>query len=173
MFRKISRDRFPGFSKVRSLVDERIAVVHEVKIRADVGRGGIKSRRSDTGDRPQGWQPGNILRYICPICSAILGVPDLTVIRSCPDQTLLNFRRRDGEHNFAIKLAEVIADDSSGRNNVAGILRGQIGAGDRPVLTGVCRFENDLAALIDSVVVEGINGERRRPMAPVFYGVWR
>jgi hypothetical protein len=48
MFWKISAYRFPGFSKVIGLVDEGIPVVHQMKIDADVRRGGIKGRRSNS-----------------------------------------------------------------------------------------------------------------------------
>src|SRR2546429_2966076 len=45
VFRKISHDRLPGFAKVRGLIDEGIAIVHEVKIDADVRGGGIERDR--------------------------------------------------------------------------------------------------------------------------------
>ncbi len=56
---------------------------------------------------------------------------------------------------------------------MAGILRRQIRTGNRPALSGISRFEDDLAAVINSVVVERINCQRRCTMAPVLQNVWR
>src|SRR5205807_10246370 len=123
MFRKISRDRLPGFAKVRGLMDEGIAIVHEVKIDADVGGSRIKRRRGDAGDRPKRRQSGYAFRDVGPIGRAVLGVPDLAVIRSCPYQTLMIFGGRNGEDNFPVELTEVVAIDTSRGNDVAGILR--------------------------------------------------
>ena len=144
-----------------------------MKIDADVRGGGIERGRGNAGDRPKRRQPGYAFRDVGPIGRAVLGVPDLAVIRSCPYQTLLIFGGRNGEDNFPVELAEVVANDSSRGNDVAGILRRQIRTRDCPALTGVRGFEDNLATVIDGVVVEGIDSERRRPMAPVFYGVRR
>ena len=53
MLGQIAGDRLPGLAEVGGLVDQRIAVVHQVEIDADVGRAGIEVRRLDAGDRPQ------------------------------------------------------------------------------------------------------------------------
>src|SRR5690348_5330305 len=44
----------------------------------------------------------------------------------------------------------------------------EVGTGYRPTLAAVGSFEDDLAAVVDGVVVEGINGQRRSPVAAVF-----
>src|SRR5215472_17196069 len=90
-----------------------------------------------------------ILDALCdvgPVGAAVLRVPDEAVVRAGPDEALLNFRRRDGKDNFAIKLPEIVADDSAGGAEIFWVLRGKIRADDRPALSAIACFENDLAA---------------------------
>src|SRR5258708_3661431 len=122
VFREISSDRLPRFTEVARLVYKRITIVHEVKINADVRRGGIERRRRDASYRAPRRQPRKALRDVDPICRAVFRVPHLTIIRSCPDQSFLDLGGSNREDDFSIKLSEVISDDSSRRNNVARIL---------------------------------------------------
>ena len=57
-------------------------------------------------------------------------------------EALLNRRRRDREHDFAVELAEVVADDAAGRDDVRRILRREIRAELRPRLPLVRRLED-------------------------------
>src|SRR5580698_4629766 len=100
--------------------------------------------------------------------AGILGVPDFAVVGSGPDESFLNGGGSDGEHDLAIKLAQIIADDPAGRLNVFGILRGKVGADDAPALASVGGAENHLAAVIDGVVIEGVDGHGGGPVAAVF-----
>ena len=54
-----------------------------------------------------------------PMRAAVLRVPDLSVVGAGPDQILSERRRRDREDHFAIKLAQIVADDPAGRNDYA------------------------------------------------------
>src|SRR5580704_3634174 len=122
MLRKISHDRLPGFAEVGGLVDERIAIADQVKIDAYIGATGIKDGGRDAGDRSEWRQSGNAFGHIRPSRRAVFGVPDLAIVGSRPDQTLLDFRGSNGEDHFSVKLTEVVADNSAGGNDVARIL---------------------------------------------------
>src|SRR2546430_9967657 len=48
---------------------------------------------------------------------SIASVPDLSVVGAGPDQSALDLRRRDREHDLAVELAEVVGDRKSTRLN--------------------------------------------------------
>jgi len=50
MFRQIAADLFPGFAKICRLINERVSVIHHVKIDGDISSAGIKIRRSNAAD---------------------------------------------------------------------------------------------------------------------------
>ena len=76
-------------------------------------------------------------------------------------------RRRDREHHLAVELPEVVADDAARRAR-CGAGRASRGRADhRPALPAVRRLEDHLAAVVDGVVIERIDRERRRPVAAV------
>src|SRR6185437_6630690 len=134
---------------------------------ADVRRAGIEVRRLDAGDRAPCGHAGHVLTHIGPVTAAIAGIPNLAVVGAGPDQALLNLRRGNGEDHLAIELAAVIADQAARGDDAARIVRGKIRADDATCLARVGRLEDYLAAVIDGVVIEGINGERGGPMAAV------
>src|ERR1700723_279245 len=144
-----------------------------MKIDGDIGSAGIKRRRSNAGYRSPGRQSGNIRGDVRPVRRTVLRVPQLTVVRARPDQSFLYFGGSNGENNFSVKLSQVIADDSARRNDAAGVLRREIRTGHRPTLAAIRRLENDLAAVVDDVVVERINGQRRSPVTSIFNIGWR
>ena len=63
----------------------------------------------------------HVLRQIDPLLAAVARDPDLAVVRAGPDDALLRARRRDGRHDGAVELAEVVADDAAGEADAAGI----------------------------------------------------
>ncbi len=65
------------------------------------------------------------------------------------------------------ELPEVVADDAAGRHDVRGILRREIRADHLPALAAVGGLEDDVAAVVDVVVIERIDRQRRRPVAAV------
>src|SRR5258708_3031777 len=103
--------------------------------------------------------------------AAILRVPDLAVIGAGPDQALLDAGRSNGENHFPVKLSEIVPDDSSRRNDAAGILRREFRADYAPTDAAVGGPENHLASVVHGVVVERIKRQRRGPMAAVLRGV--
>src|SRR5579862_2798187 len=112
MLRQIATDLLPGLAKIRRLVDERIAIVHEVKIDADVRRAGIEVRRSNAGDRSPGRESRDILGDVDPL-PAVVRVPNLAIIRSCPDEAFFYFGWSNSKDNFSVELAEIVSYDSS------------------------------------------------------------
>src|SRR5437879_400593 len=132
MLRQISGDGFPRFAEVGGLVNERIAVVHQMEVDADVGSGWVKSGRRDAGDRAPGRQAGNALSDIRPGGGAVFCVPNLAVVGAGPDEPLLDLRRCDRKDDFAVVLPEIVSDDATGGNDMSWILGRQIRAGARP-----------------------------------------
>ena len=65
--------------------------------------------------------------------AAVVRVPDLAVVGPGPDEALLDLRRRDGEDDLAVELAEVVADDAARRDDAARVLRREVRADDGPV----------------------------------------
>src|SRR6202030_3195566 len=100
MFREITGDSLPSFAKIRGLVDERITIIHEMEVNADVCRGWIKGRRRDTGNRSPGRKRRNIFSYVDPVCGAVFRVPDLAVVGASPDESFLHVGSSDGENDF-------------------------------------------------------------------------
>ena len=134
---------------------------------AHVRRSGVKVRRLDPRDCAPRRQVPDISRDIRPVRAAIFRVPDQTIVRARPNQTFLNFRGRDRKHDFAVELTEVVLDDAARRDDAARVLRREIGADGAPALTAVRSREDHLAAVIHLVVIEWIDGQRRRPVAAV------
>src|SRR6185369_4254584 len=81
-------DRFPRPPEIRRLVDERIAIVHLVKVDRDVSSAWFVTRWFDVADRAERRQVGNVLRDVGPILTTIARYLHETVIRSYPDQSL-------------------------------------------------------------------------------------
>src|SRR6202007_683641 len=94
-------------------------------------------------------------------------VPDFAVVGTRPEQSALDRGWSDGENNLAIELTKVVRNKTAGRNNVCGVVRGKVGTHHRPALPLVAGFEDDLAAVVNGLVVEGIDGERRRPVTAI------
>ena len=117
-------------------------------------------------------QAGDVLRDVGPVRAAVARVPHLAVVRAGPDQPAQHRRRRDREHDLAVELSEVVADDAAGRDDAAGILRRQIGADHLPALAAVRRLRRSPGSRSTRSSVERIEGERRRPVAAVL-GVGR
>ena len=124
-------------------------------------------RRLDLRDDAPRRQAGDVLRDVVPFLAAVARVPELAVVGAGPDQPLLHLRRRDREDHLGRELAQVVADDAAGRNDAAGVLRGEIGADDAPALSAAVGVEDDVAAVVDVVVIERIDRQRRRPVAAV------
>ena len=55
----------------------------------------------------------DILRDVVPMRAPVFRVPDFAVVRAGPDQSFLNRRRGDRKNHFAVKLSQIIADDSA------------------------------------------------------------
>src|SRR5215472_4075013 len=128
----------------------------------------IKVGRLDTRDGAPWRQILDVFLDVGPVCTAVFGIPNQTIVGAGPDEAFLDFVGRDGEDDFAIKLAEIVANNAARRAEVFWILRVKIGADNGPTLPAVAGFEDDLAAVVDSVVVEGIDGQRRSPVAAIF-----
>src|SRR5258708_32520891 len=139
-----------------------------MQIHADVGCRGIEARRRDAGNCPARGQSGQMSRDIGPVYRRILCVPELTVIGSGPDESLLNLGRGDCKYHLTIELTDVVADDSPRWDDMRRILCGQVRADARPGLTRVGGPENHLATVVHRIVIEGIDCERRSPMAAIF-----
>src|SRR5260370_7192439 len=163
----------PGLSKIGRFENIRIAIVHQMKVNTDVGRARIKMRGFDARNCAPGRQIFDVFRDVGPIRSSVPGEPNQPVVRARPNETLLNFRRRNRKYHLAIKLSDVVADQPSGRNDAAGILCRKIRADHRPALSAVGRFENDLAAVVHGVVIEWIDCQRRSPMTAILQLVRR
>src|SRR5579872_1520396 len=101
MFWQITADLFPGFAQIRSLVDERIAIIHEMEIYADIRGRRIEIRRRNAGDRAPRRESGQILRDVDPV-PAFVSVPHLTIVRACPDESFLNLGGCDCKNKLAI-----------------------------------------------------------------------
>src|SRR5215831_1415985 len=133
----------------------------------------IKVGRLDTRDGAPWRQILDVFRDVGPVSAAVFGIPNQTIVGAGPDEAFLDFGGRDGEDDFAIKLAEIVANNAARRAEVFWILRGKIGADNGPTLPASAGFEDDLAAVVDSVVVEGIDGQRRSPVAAILQVAWR
>src|SRR5581483_3958624 len=107
----------------------------------------------------------DIFRDVVPVTAAIARVPEFAVVGSRPDQAFLDRRRSDGVDDFAVKLAKIVLDDAAGGNDAAGVLGRKIGTDDAPTLSAGGSLEDHLAAEVDGVVIERIDGERRSPVA--------
>ncbi len=164
---KSAGDIGPGGAVIGGLEDERIAIVHQMRVDRCVRGARIEERRLDAGDRAPHRQTFDVLRHVVPMRAGIARVPDLPVVGAGPDQSLLDRRRGDREYHFTIKLPEVIAYDSARRPVARRVLRRKIGADDGPALSAVARFEDYLATVIDGVVIERIDRERRGPVATI------
>src|SRR6185295_13875125 len=134
---------------------------------------GIDSRWPDLADGAQLRQPGDVLRDVIPALSAVAGIPELPVVGAGPDQSALNLRWRDREHERAVELTEVVLDDPAGGNDDARVTRRQIRTDDAPCLPGIGGLEDHLAAIVDRLRIEGIDRERRRPVTAIGDLVWR
>ena len=110
--RNAVRDERPRLPEVGGLVDEGIAVIHQVVIHREIGGSGVKVRWLNAADSSPR-RNFEILGYINPMTAAILCVPDLAVIGAGPNQTFLQRRRCDCKNHLAIKLAKIVADDST------------------------------------------------------------
>ena len=167
MARQAAGDFRPGSAEIGGLVDERLAIVHQVIIHRNIRSARIEERRLNAGDGPPRRHPRNVLRHVIPVRAGVFRVPDLAVVGTRPDQAFLHRRRSNRKHNFAIKLPQIIADDSAGGHDVFRILRGKIRADHAPALPAIGGPENHLAAVIHRVVIERIDGQRSRPVAAV------
>src|SRR5690348_7779864 len=85
-------DRGPRLAVIFRFVDERIAIVHLVKIDGDVSGAGFVTRRFDVADRSPRWQARNVLRDVGPILTTVTRQLHQSVVSAHPDQSLL-FRR--------------------------------------------------------------------------------
>src|SRR5215467_655180 len=97
-------DLLPRLPEIRRLVNERRAIVHQVKIDSDVSGAWIEVRRIDFPHRAPLRHTLNVLRDVGPFPAAVARVPDLSVVGAGPDETALNFGRSDREHELAIEL---------------------------------------------------------------------
>ena len=125
---QVAIDPLPGLAVIGRLVDERVAVVREMQIDADIGAGRIKARGRNAGDRAPGWKTRHLAGDVDPAARRVFAVPDLAVIGAGPDESLLNLGGRDRKHDFAVELTEIVANDAARWHEMGGILRGQIGA---------------------------------------------
>src|SRR5215469_5381661 len=111
MRRQVSGDLLPGPSHVSGLVEERITVIHQMEINADVSGACIETGRRDARNRAPWGKSTDVLGDIDPL-TAIVGVPNLAVVGSGPYESFLHRRGRDRENDFSVELAEIVADDS-------------------------------------------------------------
>src|SRR5579863_8657940 len=137
-----------------------------MEINTDVCGCGIKIRRRDARDRAPRREIRNTLRDVGPV-GPISCVPHLPIVGACPDKSLLNFGRRNCEDDFSVELPKIIPDDSPRRYDAGWIVGREIRADYRPTLAAIRSFENYLTAIVDSVVVKGIDGERSSPVAAI------
>src|SRR5579863_3221469 len=137
-----------------------------MEINTDVCGCGIEIRRRNARDRAPCREIRDTFRDVGPVGS-VSCVPHLTIVGACPNKSLLNFGRRNCEDDFSVELPKIIPDDSPRRYDAGWILGREIRADYRPTLAAVRSFENYLAAIVDSVVVEGIDRERSRPVAAI------
>ena len=164
---QIAVDPFPCGAIVGRLEDVRLPAVHEVRVDGDVGGATAEMRRFDLRDHAPCRKTGHVLRDVVPLLAAVARVPDLAVVGAGPDQPFLHFGCRDREDHFRRELTQVVADDAARRDDAGGILRREIGADDAPALAAAVRVEDDVAAVVDVVVIERIDRQRRRPVAAV------
>ena len=172
---KITGDAGEGLAEVGGLVDVGLTVIHHVPRHRDIGGARVMMRGLDLADHaPRGHADGGErLGQVVPGGSAVPTVPDLAVVGAGPDKPLLDLGVRDREHDLAIELAEVVAHDAARGDNARRILGGEIRAQFLPRLAAVAGLENELAAVENVVGVEGIDGERRGPVAAVLRVVRR
>src|SRR6185437_9994187 len=159
-------DGSPGLAPVGGLEQVRIAVVDQMEVEGDVGGAGIEVRGRDLGDGAVGGEIGEILADVHPVGAAVFGVPELAVVGAGPEQMALDGRGGDGEDEIAVELAEVVADQAAGGDDLGGVAGGEVGTDDLPGLAGVGGVEDDLAAVVDAAV-EGIDRHGRGPVAAV------
>src|SRR5579884_4506210 len=94
-------------------IDVRRTIVVDVKIDGYIGGVCIEARRLNARDGAPCRQPVDVLGYIDPVSAGIRRVPELAVVRSCPDQPLLLGRRGNRINDFAVELSKVVADQPS------------------------------------------------------------
>ena len=158
--RQATADLRPRLSVVRRPVDERVAVVHQVIVHRHVRGTRVETRGLDTPDGAPLGQSGDVLRHVVPRAPAVERVPDQSVVGPGPDEAAPDLRRGNGEHDLAVELPEVIADDAAGRDDAAGVLRRQVGTDDAPGLALIAGLEDDLAAVIHRFRLERVEGQR-------------
>ena len=122
ILRQAVADLLPALTEIGGLVDERLAIVHQVQIDDHVGRARIEDGRLDLPHRAPGRQARDVPGDVVPLRAGITGVPHLTVVGAGPDQPALNRRRRDRKHQLAVELTEVVADDAARGDDAAGIV---------------------------------------------------
>ena len=83
-----------------------------MEIDSDIGRARIEVRRRDLRDRPPR-RHADVLRQVGPVRTAVARIPDFAVVRARPDEAFLHVGRRNGEHELAVKLTQIVADDAA------------------------------------------------------------
>src|SRR2546423_4449540 len=93
----------PSFSEIGCFVDERIAIVDEMKIDRNISRGGFEVGGLNSRDRAPQRHVLYVFREGGPIGAGIFGTPNFAVIGAGPNEPLLELRRSDGKNEFSIK----------------------------------------------------------------------
>ena len=166
--RQIAGNRLPGAAIIRRLVNERIAVVHLVQVHGDVRRAVVVARRFDIGDSSPRRQVGDVRGHVRPSCAGIARDLNLTVVRPGPDHPLLFRRLGDREHHAGVLHADVVGSQSAGDALLRLVAGGEVGTDRLPALTAVRGPVHVLAAGINRVVIVRRDGQRKRPVEPVF-----
>ena len=164
---QIAVHALPRRAIVGRLEDVRLAAVHEVRVDRHVRGSTVEMRRLDFRDHAPRGKTGDVLRDVVPLLAAVAGVPDLAVVGPGPDKAFLHLGRRNREDHFRRELSQVVADKAAGRTDAARVLRGQVRADHAPALAAAIGMKDDVAAVVDVVVIERIDRQRRRPVAAV------
>src|SRR2546423_14228642 len=91
----------PSFSEIRCFVDERIAIVDEMKIYGSISRGGFGGGGLDSRHRTPKREILYIFRDVGPVGAGVSGTPNLAVTGAGPNEPLLELPRGDGEKELS------------------------------------------------------------------------
>src|SRR5260221_3086975 len=143
----------PGLAKIRSLVDIGIEVPDKLAVDRHISRAFVKRRRTDIPDSGPFGQAGHVRADIFPMPAVVPGYVHKPVIGAGPENALFHRRFRDRIERAAIESKQVIGAYPAGTLLVGLIIRGEIGADDRPGLAFICSYMHILAPDIYFVMI--------------------
>src|SRR4030095_9713372 len=118
------------------------AVSHQVLRHGTVRFGRIERGRPDLVERAPDGQVLEVLRDVVPGPAVVFRVPELAVVGAGPDQSALDLRVLDRPDDFAVVLAQVVADQTAVGDDARWILRREIRAELGPRLAAVRRLQD-------------------------------